>query len=404
MSDRSRSELAADTGERIRSVWSRAQKVITPAGWGAISLAAGSYVVGIWLDWRELIVIASGTVLLLVVSLLWLAGSLGLDVERRLPRSRVTVGERVVAELRVRNPHRRPMGRRIGFDRFGERVVIVRIPALTPHAEHVERSVVPTERRGVLTIGPLHLQRGDPFGFFRRERSAVAAETLSVVPRVHPLRLPSASWTSDLDGRTHDRSPSGGTSFHTLRQYQRGDDVRHIHWRSSARMQDLMVRQFVDTRRPATLLALDARRTAYRTEDDFEVAVEFAASVAMSAVRTGRPVTALSLGVDLGGRLASTLDEELVVRFAALTTIDDESLASLEQLVRATRTRATETVLVTGPRSEGVAALMQHAPSGYRLVVHVGAGAAPPGSGHKLRAIHGRDIDELLGRWTLAIR
>ncbi|MDX3111775.1 DUF58 domain-containing protein, partial [Nonomuraea angiospora] len=86
-----------------------------------------------------------------------------------------------------------------------------------------------------------------------------------------------------LEGPTSDNAPSGTVTFHTLREYVVGDDLRHVHWRSSARTGTLMVRQLIDASLPTTTVVLDTR-------DLTELAVDAAASVALAAARAGFPV------------------------------------------------------------------------------------------------------------------
>ncbi len=72
---------------------------------------------------------------------------------------------------------------------------------------------------------------------------------LYVHPRISSLERLGSGFLRDLEGQTtQDLSPSD-VAFHTLREYVPGDDRRHVHWKTTARIGKLMVRQFVDTRR-----------------------------------------------------------------------------------------------------------------------------------------------------------
>jgi uncharacterized protein (DUF58 family) len=82
----------------------------------------------------------------------------------------------------------------------------------------------------------------------------------------------------------------GNITFHALRDYVVGDDLRRIHWKSSARIGSLMVREHVDTSLPRITLLLDTRAELHDV-DSFEFAVEAAASVVVSASRSGYPVS-----------------------------------------------------------------------------------------------------------------
>ena len=78
-------------------------------------------------------------------------------------------------------------------------------------------------------------------------------------------------------------------AFHSLREYAFGDDRRFIHWKSSARAGKLQVRQFLDTRRSALTVVVDSRAISYADEEEFEVALQVAGSLALRAVRDGLP-------------------------------------------------------------------------------------------------------------------
>ncbi|MBF9641206.1 DUF58 domain-containing protein, partial [Streptococcus pseudopneumoniae] len=83
---------------------------------------------------------------------------------------------------------------------------------------------------------------------------------------------------------------SSDAAFHALRPYESGDDRRHIHWKMSAHTGQLMMRQYLETRRSHHLIVLDLKRENYG-EADFELAVEAAASLAVSSLSSGQPLT-----------------------------------------------------------------------------------------------------------------
>src|SRR4029450_8403489 len=91
-----------------------------------------------------------------------------------------------------------------------------------------------------------------------------------------------------MDGRV-DRVPHGSITFAALREYVVGDDLRHVHWRTSARVGELMVREHVDTSLPRVVLLLDDRAGAHivgaEGEATFESVCEAAASVLVAAFR-----------------------------------------------------------------------------------------------------------------------
>ncbi len=151
-----------------------------------------------------------------------------------------------------------------------------------------------------MLIGPVTTVLGDPFGLARRTLNASRTIELFVHPQVVPLPSLDAGLVRDLEGRpTNDPSVSD-LDFHTLREYVPGDDRRHIHWQSSARMSTaagtttLMMKGYTDTRRSHLGVLFDAREGAYGDDDDFETAVTAAASVAVRALRDDIDVTVVA--------------------------------------------------------------------------------------------------------------
>lgn len=154
---------------------------------------------------------------------------------------------------------------------------------------------VPTERRGVLTVGPLTAIRYDVLGLARTTVRAAGEETLLVSPRAHLLTIPELG--DGVLGR-HLLALAqrlGQGEFHSLRDYVEGDEPRSIHWRASARSDDLKVRQHTVEGLRRCLVVLDQHSTgnqlrrvgAAEIDDAFERGIEVAASVVHSADQMG---------------------------------------------------------------------------------------------------------------------
>ena len=135
--------------------------------------------------------------------------------------------------------------------------------------------------------------RGDPWGLVRRRLEWTDPVDLYVHPETVALAPDGQGLLRDLEGQATRTLSDSDLSFHALRDYVPGDDRRHIHWRSSARLGDLMVRQFEDTRRSHTVVALALDPADYADDDELELAVSVAASVGLAALREERDVTVL---------------------------------------------------------------------------------------------------------------
>lgn len=144
-----------------------------------------------------------------------------------------------------------------------------------------------TAQRGWRDIGPLRLEVADPFGLARRRRRAVAASRVLVWPRIEDLTAWPESVEDATERRRRARIVAGAeTDFHSLRRYEPGDDPHRIHWPSSTRYQELLVRRFETLQRPETLLFIDTDAAA-ATPETFERMVSVAAGVAVLAASEG---------------------------------------------------------------------------------------------------------------------
>lgn len=145
-------------------------------------------------------------------------------------------------------------------------------------------------RRGRHRIGPLLVRSLDPFGLARHDMAFSSSSEVAVAPRIHELGR-FASGIPGSSGQT--RAGHAGLVGHDdvlVRQYRRGDDVRRVHWRSTARTGDLMVRGEEQGWRPTARLLLDNRRGAHRgdgPDSSFEWAVSAVASIGLALLSSG---------------------------------------------------------------------------------------------------------------------
>lgn len=199
-----------------------------------------------------------------------------------------------------------------------------------------------TSRRGTVTAGPLRLRRTDPFGLVVAERRIAGTCSVQVRPRRYPIAmLPSGRWR-DLEGPTREIS-RGTATFHQLRDYVPGDDLRHVHWRATARTGDLIVREHVDTTKPEVVVIVDNRRTVM-TEDDFEEAVDIAASMLAAADQAGFPTRLLFAD----GERDQEAEFGELPHLDRLTAVRQADTESLRELADALRARGRSLVFVTG--------------------------------------------------------
>jgi uncharacterized protein (DUF58 family) len=291
---------------------------------------------GFGLGYVELVAIGVTSLAVSIIAALWILSRPKLSADRELRPNRVTEGEPAQAMLTVTNRARRRSPSMVALESFGEAVVTVSIPSLESSGSHTRPYKLPTERRGVFQVGPLTVSRSDPFHLMRTGQQQRSTETLWVHPLTHNVTPFPNGTTRDLEGPTSGEAPQGGIAFHTLREYVFGDDLRLIHWRSSAKADRLMVRHNVDTYQPRTLVIFDVDANVYEG-DSFEHAVRVVASLMVANTRNNFPIRlrttgGLVLGSETGDRAERILDH-----LAAIQPSADAKLATFSPQVATER-------------------------------------------------------------------
>jgi uncharacterized protein (DUF58 family) len=139
----------------------------------------------------------------------------------------------------------------------------------------------------VIQVGPVTARRTDPLSLLHWSEHWSAASELLVLPRMVDVESLGLGTIRDQEGIPSDEVSMSDLAFHALREYVPGDDLRHVHWRSSAKADTLQVRQYQDTRRSHLTVVIDDNRDSYADLEDFETAVSAAASIAARAHRDG---------------------------------------------------------------------------------------------------------------------
>ncbi|MEU5987729.1 DUF58 domain-containing protein [Spirillospora sp. NPDC047418] len=369
--------------------------MLTPLGWGTAAASAPLYAAGWWLGYPEPAMLAVAGLAAVAGALLWTLPKPDLDVGREIAPAKVARGEPAVGVLHVAAKGRGVRGLS-ARDAAGPADVAVDIPRLRAGAGRTVTYTLPTARRGEIPVGPLRLVRADPLRLARRVREYGEPRVLLVRPRTVPLPVLPSGRAHHLEGPTSDRSPAGTATFHALREYVIGDELRHIHWKSSARTGTLMVRRLVDASLPTTAVVLEARARAWPEPDDFELAVDAAASVAAGAAAAGFPVRVLTGG----GPLAATRGgpDDLEILLDALTAArTQEGPRSAVDAVRGVRAGGSLVVVAAGDADlGGIASVRARFDRVVVLRVRAAEPApAPPG----VHLIDVADLDGLAESW-----
>jgi uncharacterized protein (DUF58 family) len=134
--------------------------------------------------------------------------------------------------------------------------------------------------RGVYRVGPANVTIGDPLGFTESTNVFGSVDRIVVYPRVETLTGVPTGRGQDPTVATSRASfwHSGGEDFFTLREYHQGDDLRKVHWPSSAKRDELMIKQLEMPWQSRAFIVLDPRIEPHRSAESFEQAVRGAAS------------------------------------------------------------------------------------------------------------------------------
>jgi uncharacterized protein (DUF58 family) len=293
--------------------------MLTRRGLGVLVAGIVLAICGALLGWPELSIIGVAMALAVGLALLFLLVRPRVDVVREIEPDRVTAGGLAYGRVKVFNAGRRESYGFVARERFGDGVVEVPIPRLKPGRRKSTLYRLPAARRGVVPVGPMLIGRADPLGLVRSEREHGEVITLWVHPRHHALTPLPSMLTRSLEGPTSDTAPNGSITFHAIREYVVGDDLRQIHWRSSAKTGTLMVRQHVDTSLPDVTLVVDTRDTAH-TEESFETAMEVVASLTLASTTRSFPIQLHTTGgLELSSRGPGNASQEFLDQLAALT-------------------------------------------------------------------------------------
>jgi uncharacterized protein (DUF58 family) len=372
----------------------------TTRGIGLLVAAGALLVAGFWAGYPELTVLGVAAVIALTTALAHTAWQPQLDVARVADPDRVPRGEPSKLTLTVTNTSKLRSATLTAEDQCGTRTVPVSVLRLRPQNDTTVSYPVPTERRGVIHIGPLKVTRRDPLGLVGITRSQGGTAQVWVYPRVHSLTAVPAGVARSLDGRL-DRVPHGSITFDTLREYVVGDELRRVHWRTTARVGELMVREDLDTSLPRIVVLLDDRADSHSDPEMFEAACEAAASVIAAAVREDLTVTLhLVSGRTAGsGRRVTSDSRDFFDLLAEAGLRPHRELDTATKRLRQQRLGDT-LVYLTGSSGRGDLGLVGALRGAYpSVVVGVFGAAEPTPAGAGLVVLDATDGEDFAAAW-----
>jgi uncharacterized protein (DUF58 family) len=379
--------------------------MLTANGW-VVAIGSVVLLVAGWaLDYPELVVVGLGLLVAFLAAIGFLRMRPELDSRRAVRPARVTEGDPASGTVTVVNRGTRRTPPLVAQELFGGAALVVELPSLRPAGTHSTTYVLPTARRGHVAVGPLTIGFADPFRLVGMAQARGGHATLIVHPRVHTVSPLPTGRLRELDGAINSSARKGGIAFHSLREYVPGDDLRLIHWRSSAKTGALLVRHNVVTNQPRLMVVLDTWAGSY-PGDAFEDAVRVAASMVCAGIDAHYPTellttSGLTHAADPTGRGRTAILDLL----ASLDPTDDDP--GLNGIVRQVdQVRGASLGVVTGQpppeRVRGVARVRSRFEA--VTVVQVGERLGRPGmavAGALVMAC--RDSDEFVRIWKQRI-
>jgi uncharacterized protein (DUF58 family) len=327
---------------------------------GTSFLAAGfaAAIAGLFLGERDLVSVG----VLLIVLPLFSALAAGraryrLSCARSVSPPRVAAGQTAQVRLRLENVSRLPTGLLLAEDTvpyaLGTRPRYV-LNGIERGGTRELSYPLRSDLRGKFEIGPLEIRIADAFGLVELGRSFSSRTTFVVTPKVVPLprAVVSGSWLGDGDGRARMAAAAGEDDV-VPRAYRDGDELRRVHWRSTARYGELMVRREEQQWRNRVLLLLDTRRAAHAgsgATSSFEFAVSAAASIGSHLAREGLDGELIT---DTGAPSAPGIFEDVLLN--SLAVIKPSRGRELDAGLAALRGSTGLTVAVLGRLSAGTA-------------------------------------------------
>src|SRR5215471_17059356 len=267
----------------------------TTRGRAFVAAGAAAGVLGLGLGQRTLLSIGGVLIILPVLSVLAATRTrYRISWVRTIAPARVPAGHTAAVSIQLDNVSRLPTGLLLAEDAvpysIGSRPRFI-FDRIEPGGTRRLSYPIQPDHRGKFAIGPLHVRVADAFGLAKVGSTAAPPVTLVVTPAITalPHTALAGSWLGEGDARASTAAAAGEDDV-VPRAYRDGDELRRVHWRSTARYGELMVRREEQRWRNRATLFLDTRGTAHAgrvPSSSFEYAVSAAASIGVHLAREG---------------------------------------------------------------------------------------------------------------------
>ena len=332
--------------------------MVTERGWSAVG--AGVALIVLWWALGEIELLATGVVLIgaVMVGLVVVRFTRPtVTVTRQLRPNQVYESDQAAVTVHMTNHGRRSLRNIVVEDAVSNlgsaRFAIGKLRSNDVASASYQILCRP---RGVYVVGPATITVQDPLRMATASFATEEGDRLVVYPGIEDLE--GFPVTRGLDPTVQaarpDFSHHGGEDFFTLREYQLGDDLRRVHWPSSAKRDKLMIRQLETPWQASALILLDPRESSYESAAAFERAVRGAASVT-------RHLTRLGFSSDLWAGTSPVLGGNPNAYAASMETLASVEMVTDFDIRTATlllkrRSRGGALILITGVPDEALIA------------------------------------------------
>ena len=336
---------------------------------GALLLGAGVTAAALAFGSRPLAVVGAGLLLAAALTQVWagLARS-AIEVTTTVQPSPAVEGDRVRLDFAVRRRSRMRVGSAVvhlDLGRLGRREASLRGHGRMLSGE-LDLGLLP---RGSFGLAGAALDLGDHLGLASITLRVATTERIVVYPRLVELQgLFSDTGSLGESGRRLLLRRAAGFDFHSVRAYEQGESLRRVHWPTSARRGELMVRELHDTPHDGVVVLLDcdpAGATGEPPDSSFDAAVRAAGSVLRAYAIRGRAATLVTTGSNRSTVIVRAARRDFDAALAALAAAEADASHPLSRYLGADETallRAGEIVVVTSVLAPAtVAALLRTA-------------------------------------------
>lgn len=262
------------------------QKKLTPRGTLTITLSACTATIYAIFKIPAAAATSITCIILITAALPYLTKKKHYTATIQPEKQQTQTGDSIPIKIRVNNPTNKQISKtRINLQ-VNKHQIQYTLPTLKPGATNQTTLHTGPLPRGITQIGPITHTRKDPLTLIQQHEHWGTNTTIHVHPRTLQLTQQPRGNTNNLTGKPNKQNTQTNLNPDTVRQYTQGDPLRHIHWPTTAKLGKPAVKQFETTQQTTTTLIIDTHNKAYKNQNEFELALSIASSIALNKHQT----------------------------------------------------------------------------------------------------------------------